>query len=974
MLMIKKYCIYLLVLSILFLQCRERKNTPPIEQPVTRSVKPVVVPVPMDIFYNDFCKVYKVNRDSSEKFMQYLINVTDSLGRIEKQVNYPVACLAAYRSFADSFGLTGKTELLHKHFIFPILNCGTDSVERDANCYAGTCHFNSSRYISAYDYFMRCINYSSKLGYLQSDYYNKERIFNNLGVCYTMFGDYQSALNHYDTAYQFNMLRGDYNKAAKNCNNISAALFDLQLYDSAAHVLQRISCYKSIDASRMALLQGELCRHYTMAGDMDAAKKALIEAEKIRDYFLVKRNQIKGKTKEDSIAIKDIQWDYDKAAGAVQQAASLFYFKNEDYIKAIAALKESDTSRSISRTRDMGKILKMLGDCYLKMQYNDTAMQYYQKSLYTVAPVDSIHIFSLPEKSSIYAENTIMEALDAKADLMAKLYTENNDLRYIKTAFRAYKLCFEVERKLMQTFRYDESRLLMLTDSRRRSEKAISLCYKLLQVTGDKLWAEEAFQLAEENKAFVLMESIKRNKALNIVLQSDTAYQEVSLLQRQLAYAENNILERSLSGADTTLPKLQKEKADIENKLLALQNSLLINHPWYQKEMEKKDSFSLAMVRESLPDNSTGVVEYFSGDSVTYVFTFSKTGPVQLVKTAPGLAPAVSSFLHFFTSRDAIINNRAAYRDSATALFNTLGIDSISRTCGQLLIIPDGPISFLPFEALVTTPGGDQLSNLAYLVKRCNISYGYSIATLLKQQTSNADPVGQTVGFAPVFNNDYRGLPCLKNTPRELSIIKDIFPNGSFFRENEATLGNFRKNAESAGTLHIATHAVGDTSHTIPPRIEFYDSTLWVSELYALQLRANLVVLSACETGIGRIDKSEGPMSLARGFYYAGAKNIVTSLWSVDDKSTAALFTAFYKNLSGNNYGNALHKAKLQYINDAESDAQASPYYWAGFIHIGYEKQVVHSNRWIWITGLASALAILVALLYSRKKGNKTRA
>ena len=132
-----------------------------------------------------------------------------------------------------------------------------------------------------------------------------------------------------------------------------------------------------------------------------------------------------------------------------------------------------------------------------------------------------------------------------------------------------------------------------------------------------------------------------------------------------------------------------------------------------------------------------------------------------------------------------------------------------------------------------------------------------------------------------------------------------------------------------------------------------------------MPVRAGLVVLSACETGIGTINKSEGSMSLARGFYYAGAKNSITSLWRVEDKSSAEIFNRFYHSSSGTGYSQSLHEAKLHYLN---SSPNASPYYWAGFIHIGYEKPSSGSSplAWIFFAGAASLLALFIMLKRKR--------
>ena len=141
--------------------------------------------------------------------------------------------------------------------------------------------------------------------------------------------------------------------------------------------------------------------------------------------------------------------------------------------------------------------------------------------------------------------------------------------------------------------------------------------------------------------------------------------------------------------------------------------------------------------------------------------------------------------------------------------------------------------------------------------------------------------------------------------------------------------------------VHFATHGVVDENSPELSRIflqsdsESEDGNLFAGEIYNLKLNADLVALSACQTGLGKISKGEGVIGLSRALVYAGAKNIVVSFWSVADESTAKLMTDFYKQLLENpnvNYSEDLRKAKL----DLMKGEYAAPYYWAPFILIGF--------------------------------------
>jgi CHAT domain-containing protein len=290
-------------------------------------------------------------------------------------------------------------------------------------------------------------------------------------------------------------------------------------------------------------------------------------------------------------------------------------------------------------------------------------------------------------------------------------------------------------------------------------------------------------------------------------------------------------------------------------------------------------------------------------------------------------------------------------------LYSTLQFDKLDKAWQNLIIIPDGKLSFLPFDALITnTSFTVNLQQAAYFVNQCNTLYGYSAAILLKQLHNNQYPGKSTTIFAPVFSNSENHQQPLLYSLQEAAAIGANKNTTSFVKE-KATLGNFKQQFANSGIMHIATHAYADTGINSNPKIEFIDSSLLLNELYAMHTNASLVVLSACETGLGRLNSSEGPMSLARGFYYAGAKNVITSYWNVDDKSTAALFTSVYKNMESSSSANAIYLAKKELIKN-ENGKFASPYYWAGFVHIGMPQKKESQSYWWALLFFPLAIAV----------------
>ncbi len=185
---------------------------------------------------------------------------------------------------------------------------------------------------------------------------------------------------------------------------------------------------------------------------------------------------------------------------------------------------------------------------------------------------------------------------------------------------------------------------------------------------------------------------------------------------------------------------------------------------------------------------------------------------------------------------------------------------------------------------------------------------------------------------------------------------------------SQATMEQLLQYAAGARILHFSTHAfAGET-----PRIELFDHALLLPDIYTMPIGADLVVLSACQTGLGREQKGEGVMSLARAFASSGAAAVISSLWSVNDRSTARLFQRFYFHLGENlATGEALRQAKLDYLADASVGAAGqSPYFWAGFLAVGAEREIEGDNKLVRAVWWAAGILLLLGLLFFLWKRN----
>jgi CHAT domain-containing protein len=218
-------------------------------------------------------------------------------------------------------------------------------------------------------------------------------------------------------------------------------------------------------------------------------------------------------------------------------------------------------------------------------------------------------------------------------------------------------------------------------------------------------------------------------------------------------------------------------------------------------------------------------------------------------------------------------------------------------------------------------------------------------------------------------------LKPLVNAQEEVSNVINIF-HGDIFNNEKATESNFKLNSEGYDVLHLAMHTIIDDEDPMYSKMVFSmgnDSTndgyLNTFEIYNLNLKAQLAVLSACNTGSGKIRNGEGIMSLARGFIYAGVPSIVMTLWEVDDKSGADIMTNFYSYLKdGQAKDKALQNAKLEYLSTA-SQLRAHPYFWSAYVNVGNSNPLRKSHKYeLVIYASILFLAIFAFIFYRRQK------
>jgi CHAT domain-containing protein len=543
---------------------------------------------------------------------------------------------------------------------------------------------------------------------------------------------------------------------------------------------------------------------------------------------------------------------------------------------------------------------------------------------------------NLPDQNELYAETVLIDILDLQAEIFSK---QNQP----KKTLEAYKLSFYIEDLLMNGLVYENSKIISQVRARNRTEKCISIYDRLYHEENKTEYLEQAFQLAERTKSGIL-----KSYRSNI----KNASAEEKQLLHELQTLNNNILKEQQKGNSANISNI--------NKAIKKQNELMLSLKKIQSENPNyiPENCDLKTLLSKLEKDKAVMVYYFMGFENLYYFILQNNRiNLNRINITDIAIPKIVQFIDYFNNANNITNDISGYNHYGKVAYDVLKLPS-NIIYKNLIIVPDGILNFLPFEALITQESSTtNFAKMHYLLNDFKIGYNTS-ANIYLNSKPNLKSEKTVLGVFPVFEKTPFELGYSKN---ELESIRSNF-KGKYLENSNATFGNFKNNAGKYSILHLSTHASSGDIET-PASIKFYDQEILYSELYNLNINPDLVVLSACETGIGKLYKAEGAMSVARGFQFAGAQNLLFSLWKVNDFTTSVFMADFYKNIKNDvPYFEANTNAKLDFLNDKSiPNAKKSPYYWSSFVYYGSISSEERSTNYIfYIISLLTVIGLFL--------------
>lgn len=805
------------------------------------------------------------------------------------------------------------------------------------------------------------------------------------GSIYYERRDYEMAVNHYQAALEwFPHSRPDEEKLVTIYNNLGLAFIEMRQENTGMSFLAR-----SLDI--LPKLDTETAYEDYLQTYFNLIRGYLVQEELSKaQYYLELADKILDRHPEDRHNWHSLNGQLLEQQGQMEEA--LLHYRSAYTIRR--------TIRG-DRHPSVAKLQLSIGNLLLKMDRREAAIQAFQRGLQVFDPdLDELDYFAVPRVERINDYYLLIQLLNQRGNVLRFNYSDQ-----ASRILPSYQVAIQAIDSLRLLYESDASKLLLSEEAKSVFASALDLLYQLYQQQEDPALLEEAFRYMEKSKALLLLENIRKwrnirlqrsssgksgDRFTQLLEEEKNAKLDLVLLQRRLEDLRKNVSDQ----AGTDRNDLQRELQKVSSHYQDIKTILSDSFPQYYEASYGDKVAGIAQIRKNLLANGpTALISYFIyGDQS---FTMLIEGEKIILKKLPSLERWYPDFLVYRealrTQGKALLQSStyAAYCKSAAGLYDILLKDllrELPSSIRSLYLVPDDILGFLAFESLLMEPpAGDRISYTLeqqdYLLEHYALSYGYSATLLLEslaREGSTADKEDYG-GFAPVFRDGATGRAISRDCTTgslmylpysEISVRQtQELLGGSAFLDAQASLANFKEAAGKYRILQLATHACIDQDDALFNVIYFHDTTLATYEIFDIPISADLIILSACETGNGDLLRGEGIMSLSRGFYYAGSANIVTSLWPADDYATQLLMVLFNQFLKdGLPKDEALQRAKLAYLKSPDRrNLSMAPAFWANFILIGNQDALsldAQDNPWQGFLLPFLAVSLVLALVY----------
>ncbi len=734
--------------------------------------------------------------------------------------------------------------------------------------------------------------------------------FNN----FTKIKDYNGLTQVLQQIAWLQIEKGDYPEAEGNLNRSieyskKQKLFTFEQYEAMGHISEKKHRYE--DALRyrlMALAQADSSKivaqviwaniklgdTYKALGQNDYAKKYYFKAMKL-DNELGKSNLTPA---------------IDYRTGNLLKARQSYLINNIKYGSAISALE--------------------IGKAFQKEQ-PDSAMFYYSQSLTLFKSFNNIEysnkaiiqICELLIEQGNYQEAlgkllTISEITsnpETKWKTFFLIGKSYENLAQDCLAIYSYKNAINVIEDLRSSFVIDEFRDSYFSNK-------IFVYNDLIDLLQKNKRHEEAWFVSEQARARSFLDMIEGEKIGGSQSADSTLIKKEKELKAEISFLLKSIEAAPVLGDSTRAGSLAINKK-LQDKQTEYRKILAQIETFKSKYIQliSAKTLSLRRVQNKIKDNHV-IVEYWCGQDSLTINVISNDTFITEIRDIDSLGLG--------NKVQVCRNNISKSEDYAKVYLNELyrtlwePIEDYILPNQKVCIIPHQELHNVPFAALYNGEGH-------YLISKYYIHYAFSASLFNNNLSTSADD--SFLGIA-LKQSNVGNFNELKNTEREVKLIERFFSRSTLIIEDNLNESVVKKTMPDANIIHFATHGVYDKENPLGSYLLLNsdnqnDGKLTVSEIYSCNINSKLTTLSACQTAIGDISKGDEIVSLNRAFIYAGASNVISTLWEISDASTPELLNDFYKYFNQNySSDEALCLAQRSYIRNVNPD----PSLWAAFV------------------------------------------
>lgn len=771
----------------------------------------------------------------------------------------------------------------------------------------------------------KAIEYYMALSNTDLKYVNQVKIYFNLGRDYYLMDDYKLALSYF-------------NRVLQQKNTVSNNFFDILSY------IWMGNCFNKL-------------------GDFSKVEKMYNKAEQLANSRRVSPDII--------IPIYSAKINFYKYTNQ--------NFECQNYIKRAFKYIENSTE---------------MPDYLVSELYNQVSSYYF--SIKEYKKVINLTDKFLKEKKGLtifsYSVNTewveYVQLLDNKARSLHALWSlDSTKTNYLYDAFSLYKTILGYWERGLNNVVSETAKLELLKYTQTYYKHYFITLKDIYYVSGDKKLIGEAFNCIEHSKAYLFKDYLKESEALRYTNIPQYYIQLEAKLKKHIEF-----LQFYLNKGNQELTSDEEKKLFIiELPIIKVRYDSLIRvlesrFPEYYNLKYHERIFTLPELQVILSSDQI-IVEYYIIESNLFILTISKND-IEFIE-----CPVGNEFTGDIKKYRTLLQNYSPWSNYQSELNNFVSLSGklydllirpIEKTIisKRLIIVPDDDINLIPFETLVKPSKNntvvENFGDLEYLVKTNAISLVYTVEQLFDKQY-HLSACSRYIAFAPNYtlfgDSSIIQLPGAKD---EVMLIGDYF-KGKRLIDEKATKKNFLEKTQGYDIIHLALHTKINDFNPMHSQLLFSscskeskDNSLTIYEMYGIDFKAKLLVLSGCNTGSGEIKTGEGVMNLARAFFYAGIKNILVTQWAVSDRSSSTLMNSFYMYLhNGEKVDVALQKAKIDFLKN-EDPVKLHPYYWAGYVAVG--KTVGGSSdslcvlKYYWVF-LAIGFLFLGLILYKKRSG-----